>query len=265
MVLHSRRVEGDGIWKGRLTLKGPLLPLGMGGQKGKRLGNFVAAGPVSRILSAGLLRQDGHSSGPNITVRLKRPTRRLWRTEPARARNRSLRLPPYLVLLRVGFALPVALLRQRCALTAPFHPYPGVAARAVYFLWHFPSTGLEPGFPDVIRHTALRSSDFPPSPLDAARATVRSSCQQVHCNSRWSSVLGPWSLALGRKASVSDFGFSRPPRTKSPASKSQRPRTNDQGPTTKDQRPLSVRQVLIQLLNLPESFGHALIDGRQRK
>jgi hypothetical protein len=32
---------------------------------------------------------------------------------------------------------------------------------AVYFLWHFPSDGLEPGLPDVIRHTALRSSDFP--------------------------------------------------------------------------------------------------------
>ena len=37
----------------------------------------VAAGPVSRILSAGLLQQDGHSSGPDITAWLKRPTRRL--------------------------------------------------------------------------------------------------------------------------------------------------------------------------------------------
>jgi hypothetical protein len=37
----------------------------------------VAAGPVSRILSAGLLRQDDHSSGPSIAARLKRPTRRL--------------------------------------------------------------------------------------------------------------------------------------------------------------------------------------------
>ena len=70
-------------------------------------------------------------------------------------------LPPYLVLLRVGFALPAALLWRRCALTAPFHPYPGVAAEAVCFLWHFPSTRLEPGLPDVIRHIALRSSDFP--------------------------------------------------------------------------------------------------------
>jgi len=32
---------------------------------------------------------------------------------------------------------------------------------AVYSLWHFPSNGLEPTFPDVIRHTALWSSDFP--------------------------------------------------------------------------------------------------------
>ena len=78
------------------------------------------------------------------------------------------RLPPYLVLLRVGFALPAALLSRRCALTAPFHPYPGVAAVAVCFLWHFPSTRLEPGVPDVIRHIALRSSDFPlPASEDA--------------------------------------------------------------------------------------------------
>src|SRR5689334_22915963 len=30
----------------------------------------------------------------------------------------------YLVLLRVGFTLPARLLVPRCALTAPFHPYP---------------------------------------------------------------------------------------------------------------------------------------------
>ncbi len=38
---------------------------------------------------------------------------------PVRGRN----LPAYLVLLRVGFTLPPALLPARCALTAPFHPY----------------------------------------------------------------------------------------------------------------------------------------------
>jgi len=125
--------------------------------------------------------------------------------------GRSRALPPYLVLLRVGFALPAALLPRRCALTAPFHPYPAVVAGsqghchpeeravcapkdpgeprdasrvwrrhkrafgslpfktlsprndggAVCFLWHFPSSRLEPAVPDVIRHTALRSSDFP--------------------------------------------------------------------------------------------------------
>jgi hypothetical protein len=150
---------------------------------------FVAAGPVSRILSAGLLRQDGHSSGPSIAARLKRPTRRCG--APSRhAPQANPRLPPYLVLLRVGFALPAALLRRRCALTAPFHPYPGVAAKAVCFLWHFPSTGFQPGLPDVIRHTALRSSDFPPSPLDAVRATVRSSCQPIHYSGRRASDLG---------------------------------------------------------------------------
>ena len=32
--------------------------------------------------------------------------------------------PPYLVLLRVGFTMPPSLPPERCALTAPFHPYP---------------------------------------------------------------------------------------------------------------------------------------------
>jgi len=32
--------------------------------------------------------------------------------------------PPYLVLLRAGFCLPPMLPPARCALTAPFHPYP---------------------------------------------------------------------------------------------------------------------------------------------
>jgi len=46
---------------------------------------------------------------------------------------------PYLVLLPVGFTLPLPLPGTRCALTAPFHPYPGAeACKAVCFLWHFP-------------------------------------------------------------------------------------------------------------------------------
>jgi hypothetical protein len=33
--------------------------------------------------------------------------------------------------------------------------------RAVSSLWHLPSLSLDAQIPDVIRHTALRSSDFP--------------------------------------------------------------------------------------------------------
>src|SRR5208283_5647070 len=47
-----------------------------------------------------------------------------------------------------------------------FSPLPR-RSEAVYFLWHFPSTALERRRPDVIRHAALWSSDFPLS----ARAT----------------------------------------------------------------------------------------------
>ena len=126
---------------------------------------MIAAGPVSRILSAapfpqnlqvGTLhaanpgptkicrekeRHGDHSSRPYITARFQRPTRELWRTEPAR---RSLRtVLPYLVLLRVGFSLPPPLLAARCALTAPFHPYPAacspkrITARANKTAWRF--------------------------------------------------------------------------------------------------------------------------------
>ena len=105
----------------------------------------------------------------------------------------SQELPPYLVLLRVGFALPAALLRRRCALTAPFHPYLSLAARAVCFLWHFPSNdparASAGALPDVIRHTALRSSDFPPV---SRRATVRSGCQPIHYSAHHSAQAGSY-------------------------------------------------------------------------
>jgi len=47
---------------------------------------------------------------------------------------------PYTVLLPVGFTLPPPLPDARCALTAPFHPYPPSPKRrqAVCFLLHFP-------------------------------------------------------------------------------------------------------------------------------
>src|ERR1700761_8637615 len=82
--------------------------------------------------------EDDHSSRRHIAVPLKRPTRRFptvlasqdrnpgLRAGPARIRGPGLAVgfPPYLVLLRVGFTLPPPLQAARCALTAPFHPYP---------------------------------------------------------------------------------------------------------------------------------------------
>ena len=83
--------------------------------------------------------RDGHSSGTPVARRLEQPTR------VAGLKTRFVpsclaRGHPYLVLLRVGFAVPVLLPEPRCALTAPFHPYrPRLSLReAVSFLWHFP-------------------------------------------------------------------------------------------------------------------------------
>jgi len=76
---------------------------------------------------------------------------------------------PYLALLRVGFALPALSPGPRCALTAPFHPYPALqplraAPRGGMF-----SVALSLGSPPVgvTDHPALRSPDFPlPSSRD---------------------------------------------------------------------------------------------------
>src|SRR5205823_6992806 len=88
-------------------------------------------------------------SRPNITDGLERPTRRLWTGRP--------RTPPYLALLRAGFCLPSALRRTRCALTAPFHPYPRLKAGGIFSV----PLSFELPRPGVTRRTALRSSDFP--------------------------------------------------------------------------------------------------------
>jgi hypothetical protein len=89
----------------------------------------VSQPAVSRILStlARLreLRRDDHSSRPGIADGLERPTRKLRTGRPlVRLRDDGETLLPYLVLLRAGFCLPSALQQTRCALTAPFHPYP---------------------------------------------------------------------------------------------------------------------------------------------
>ena len=60
------------------------------------------------------------------------------------------------------------LYRRRGALLPHLFTLTPGEPEAVFSLWHWPSLSLDAQIPDVIRHTALRSSDFPP-PLNARR------------------------------------------------------------------------------------------------
>jgi hypothetical protein len=137
--------------------------------------------PVSRILSWTIIPLGGASPRRSSNLpagfglRLPGSLRLGASGRYAHARQESASaIPAYLVLLRVGFTMRRPLLAARCALTAPFHPYlrrfartglrRTVRSEAVYFLLHWPSSRLHAAVPDVIRHTALRSPDFPPPP-----------------------------------------------------------------------------------------------------
>ena len=139
------------------------------------------------------LEGQGHRSGAFNNVKKKsRPISRvlswtvihLGRTSPCASSNLpgdragntpvSRTLSPYLILLRVGFTVPLLLPGARCALTAPFHPYRGLGrnrTRGGIF-----SVALSVGshLPGVTWHPALRSPDFPPPcPIRAKAATVQ--------------------------------------------------------------------------------------------
>lgn len=113
------------------------------------LGKRGARGSVSRVLSGGSPRLDGHSSRATVTSRLKQPTRATGRIRPM--------CRPYSVLLPVGFAVPPPLLEARCALTAPFHPCR--PKPAVCSLWHFPWGHPRRALPGTVDPW---SPDFPP-------------------------------------------------------------------------------------------------------
>jgi hypothetical protein len=92
----------------------------------------------------------GHSSRTAVASRLKQPTRTNGlETGLRRPIERPCR--PYSVLLPVGFALPSALPRPRCALTAPFHPDPRNASGGGLLSV---ALSLELPPPEVIRHRA---------------------------------------------------------------------------------------------------------------
>src|SRR5438105_2753321 len=108
------------------------LPFGMS--------QYVAAKPVSRILSAGLLRQDGHSSGPRIAARLKRPTRRF--DAPSRHVLRRTRGPSLFGLAPCGVC------PARCITAAAVRSYrtfsPLPVTRRYVFCGTFRRVNLDP-------------------------------------------------------------------------------------------------------------------------
>ena len=86
-------------------------------------------------------------------------------------------LLPYLVLLRVGLALPAELLPPRCALTAPFHPYRTRKSGGLFSV----ALSVEAAFSDPSRPLAgtLPCGDRTFLPL--AGATTRPAICRLHC------------------------------------------------------------------------------------
>ncbi len=101
--------------------------------------------PISRVLS-------------RTIIHLRRVSPHDCSDLPGNCADHTLAFP-YLVLLRVGFTLPLLLPATRCALTAPFHP-----CRSTRDLGGMFSVALSVSsrFPGVTWHPVLRSPDFPP-------------------------------------------------------------------------------------------------------
>jgi len=80
-----------------------------------------------------------------------------------------------LALHPVGFAMPAASQPPRCALTAPFHPYPSSPRlwRAVCFLWRCPGPGRrQPERWALPTTVAQWCSDFPPLSVRQERSSA---------------------------------------------------------------------------------------------
>jgi hypothetical protein len=142
----------------------------------------MAVGPVSRILSAiaGVtvipLRRpllDACSDLPGTSIHCWMPIRV---GTPSRHAAGLLPHRPLFGLAPCGVCHATAITGRPVVSYTTFSPLP---LRAVSSLWHFPSSDLDATVPDVIRHTALWSSDFPPVG-QARQATVRSNCQPAH-------------------------------------------------------------------------------------
>ena len=136
--------------------KGDRCTLPGGGTANPTLRMKSASRPVSRVLyGAGCPARDGHSSGTIVADRLEQPTRATRAgNAPATVARRH---RPYSVLLPVGFAVPRPLPAARCALTAPFHPYPskrGGLARRFAFCGTVPGVAPAGRYPAPCFHGA---------------------------------------------------------------------------------------------------------------
>jgi len=142
-----------------------------------------------------------------MAIHLGRPLPDASRDLPGRRRGNPLGQPclatrptyrPYLVLLPVGFTLPPPLPGARCALTAPFHPYPPsprrAPVRAVCFLWHFPWGRPRRALPGTVFPW---SPDFPP-PIPAGAGSEGSHPAVWQSISKNSKGLGQASGAVPR-------------------------------------------------------------------
>jgi hypothetical protein len=140
----------------------------------------------------------GHSSRRSVTAYAhQRPTRRFRQLLEPPQRIGSIRsaawllaaaslpiwscsvwgLPCLRLYSRSGALLPHLFTLTPARTGSPGEPFESFretlfrgVAEAVSFLWHWPSVSLEAHIPDVIRHTTLRSSDFPP-PVSAVNGS----------------------------------------------------------------------------------------------
>lgn len=97
----------------------------------------------------------------------------------------------YLVLLRVGFSLPFLLPRMRCALTAPFHPYPTFVRKQKVGRYIFCGTfrrltpprhylalcPMEPGLSSHCKNNARLSGQLPKSRISSYIGKIKESME----------------------------------------------------------------------------------------
>ena len=114
--------------------------------------------PVSRILSRTII-----PLGGALLRALIATYPRVWRAGPARACSTCVGHASRLFGLAPCGVYPAMRLTTHAVRSCrTFSPLPCSCEWAVFSLWHLPSRSLDAPVPDVIRHTALRSSDFPP-------------------------------------------------------------------------------------------------------